>query len=325
MKLSIYIPPGALRRDVGYGTAAYSLITTLQKQGFKVPYSDDEAPVQLWFSQPTFMDFVKGQYNIAYTPWESTKLPAGWKETFKKADEVWATSKAVKRWYEDNGINVSKVLYHGVEADWLRPTYRVRGSTLRFLHVGEPAQRKGGQMAFDAFRAAFPKQDDVSLTIKANGHSEVRLFDSGGSIIGAPTVDPRVTLVNETLDLSALVELYLDHDVMVYPSWGEGFGFIPLQAVATGMPTITNGWWSDHYDQYMLTTGYDIVDSPWPVLHPGEMARPRFDDLVDLMRNMYNNFKNHAEEAFSNSWLVAEDFDWNTIVSDAFKDFSKRF
>lgn len=325
MKLSIFIPPGALRRDVGYGTASYSLITTLQKQGFKVPFSDPDAPVQLWFCQPSFMYFREDQYNIAYTPWESTELPEGWKETFQKADEVWATSDAVKEWYEDNGISVSKVLYHGVEKDWIRPTYRHRGPVLKFLHVGEPAQRKGGQMVFDAFRAAFPGQDDVSLTIKANGHNEVRLYDGDGSIIGAPTVDPRVTVLNQTLDLNELVELYLAHDAMVYPSWGEGFGFIPLQAVVTGMPTITNGWWSGHYARYMHITNYQIEDSPWPGIHPGKMAKPHFDDVVDYMRDMYSNWSKYADAAIYNAGLAAEDFDWNLIVREGFRDFSKRF
>ena len=36
----------------------------------------------------------------------------------------------------------------------------------------------------------------------------------------------------------------------MYPTWGEGFGFIPLQGLASGMPVISTYDWS-HYVDYM--------------------------------------------------------------------------
>lgn len=320
-KISIFVPPGALRRDVGYGTAAYALIHSLSRCGFRVPYSDPSSKTQLWFAQPTYMDFRGDQYNIAYTPWESTELPDGWVEKFAQADEVWATSKAVKRWYEENGVTVSKVLYHGIDEVWKVPQFRSPNGTLKFLHVGEPAQRKGGQVVFDAFRTAFANGEDVSLTLKSNGHSEVRMYDKGGSIIGTPTADPRVKLIGQSLPQEELVQLHLDHDVMVYPSWGEGFGFIPLNALATGMPTIVTDWWSDHYSHHMYTIGTKLVDSPWPTIHPGKMAEPNFEELVQMMRSMYNQFSVYADNALDEAHIVNWHFDWDTLVESAFSDF----
>jgi glycosyltransferase involved in cell wall biosynthesis len=46
--------------------------------------------------------------------------------------------------------------------------------------------------------------------------------------------------------IEELVNLYHRHHVLIYPTWGEGFGFIPAQALASGMPVITTYPWAEY-------------------------------------------------------------------------------
>ncbi len=57
--------------------------------------------------------------------------------------------------------------------------------------------------------------------------------------------------------------MYHQHDVMIYPTYGEGFGFIPFQALATGMPVISTHEWAD-YKKYLgpLKLNSTLIDSP---------------------------------------------------------------
>jgi glycosyltransferase involved in cell wall biosynthesis len=48
--------------------------------------------------------------------------------------------------------------------------------------------------------------------------------------------------MEKTLPEEDLRKLYYYCDAFVYPSLGEGFGFPPRNAVATGLPTLVTSW-----------------------------------------------------------------------------------
>ncbi len=184
------------------------------------------------------------------------------------------------------------VYEHGVSSDWTVKERKAE-DTFKFLHVGGEAARKGLRDAMKALRLAFPNNEPVELTAK---------IMSKGWNMGKMN---RVTYVNEVYSLPRLIDLFHSHHVYVYPSWGEGFGLTPLQALATGMPTITLPAWTP-YSDYLddrLTVDSHITKSPWPVLHPGNMLKPEMDSLIDGMRDVYQNYdimkKPHADESIT--------------------------
>lgn len=325
MEISFETAPGNFNKDIGYGVAGYNIIRSLQALGHEVPYSDPRSPIQLSFCQPNWMEFRSNQYNIAYTPWESTEMLPEWVEKFNEADEVWTTSHWCKKVFEQNGINRPLYVYqHGIEDNWKKPLRRTRGNTLRFLHHGAPATRKGDRKALDAFKDAFGNQRDVSLTFKAYGHIEARNYDRHGNIIGPVSEINNVNVNSKVLDQDQLIDLYHQHDVMIYPSMGEGWGLIPMQALATGMPAVVTESWCEYKD-YILGLNSTLGKSPWPTMHPGEIYFPDHDHLVWWFREMYANFETYANRAYNQVDDLYKDYNWITLTRTAFDHLSKKF
>lgn len=328
MKVSFYTVKGDIRHDNGFGYAGQNIRNSLTNLGHEVTFWDDTADFQLNFCHPTYYPGSISQYQIGYSPWESTSLPSGWLEGFNDCNEVWTTSPKCKEWFQNAGVKQPIYVYeHGVEPIWT-PKHRRPNSKVRFLHIGEPSPRKGGQLAFEAFRSAFGNRDDVHLTIKANGHNTVRAYMPGQvrrggprNILGLPhQVYQNVSLIEDSLSVDELVALYHSHDVLVYPSWGEGFGLIPLQALATGMPTICTGAWAP-YERFLgnLSLDSNEVQSPWPDFHPGLMTEPDENHLVELYRYAYDNFTALAKINFDNAEDVHSEYNWDTLTKNAFR------
>ena len=118
MQISFSTLRSNFNKSVGYGHAAINIVESLNKLGHQVPYQTKVAPVQLNFSQPTHFKMHRGQYQIGYTPWESTELPAEWMEYLQHCDEVWTTSTWCKEVFEANGIKDVHVYPHGIEEFW---------------------------------------------------------------------------------------------------------------------------------------------------------------------------------------------------------------
>ena len=304
----------------------------MNKLGIETPFnvSADVAPVSFNFTQPSYYQFNEGQYIIGYTPWESTKLQDNWANLMIMCDEVWTTSDWCEQVFKDNGVTKPlKVFEHGIDHMW-SPSRRVtassRNKVLRFLHVGEPASRKGGQMVFDAFVELFGNDPSYSLTIKANGISSVRAKLPDQSIAPPDEVYNNVFLRNQLVSREQLVQIYNAHHVLVYPSWGEGFGFIPLEAMASGMPVIFNTTWAPYR---RFSVGLDIADRLIDTVqendHPGQMLEPNFESLKEQMQRAADDFETFSEQAFKFAPRIHHDYDWTRLTQKAFAPIVKKF
>lgn len=307
----------------GYGTAGFNLVTSLQDLGHKVPFDDPSCPVQISFNMPPHYRHHDGQYKIGYTPWESTQIPASWYKYMQECDEVWATSEWVANVYQDNGITKPIYVYeHGLDNRWA-PKMRKLDDKIHFLHVGEPALRKGGQMAVDAFREAFGDRTDVHLTVKAFFGHHLRTWGEKEFEVLDRQFD-NITVIKESIPFSELLALYHRSHVLVYPSYGEGFGFIPLQALGTGMPVISTAAWAPYEDwiTYKIDGRWDR--SIWSV-HPGNVFYPNYDDLVGHYLLAVDKIDKSLETAYDNSFVIHDEYDWVAKTQKAFEGVVKRF
>jgi hypothetical protein len=200
---------------------------------------------------------------------------------------------------------------------------------IKFLHVGEPAPRKAGQMVVDAFAKLFGNDPRYSLTLKVFKHNTTRIYNNyiDKNIIGLPNVlYNNIYIIDKDMSTEELVKLYHDHDVLIYPSYGEGFGFIPLQALATGMPTIcTDGW--AHYQKYLgpLKLKSELIDSPWPFPHEGKVYEPNYQHLLELMRDVSINFNAYSGYYYAQSTEIHKEYNWNQLTNNAFDHIFKKF
>ena len=328
MDISFFTTNSNIKNSNGYGYASLNIINSLKDLGHSVSFTDKNAPVQLNFAQPDYFKMHRNQYQIGYTPWESTVLPKAWFENLNHCDEVWTTSTWCKQVFEDNGLKDVKVFPHGIENIWY-PKRRRTSDVIKFLHIGEPAPRKAGQMVVDAFTQLYGNNPKYSLTIKSYGVNTTRIYNNyiDRNIVGTPdNVYNNITVNTKVLNNEDLVELYHNHDVLVYPSYGEGFGFIPLQALATGMPTICTSGWAE-YEKYLgpLKIKSNLIDSPWPFPHEGKVLEPSYSHLLEIMRDVALNYNAYAGFYFAQADKVHKDYNWLQLTNNSFDHIFKKF
>lgn len=307
---------GAPSGTNGFGYATLGMLNSLDELGYEVNWNDASADVEIWFDQPHHWNFSTGPYRIGYLPWESTSLISGWIHIINKCDEIWTPSPMIADWFK-RYMHIKPPVYvyeHGVEKIWA-PVDRKVEDEVKFLHVGAEAARKGGWDTVRLFRQAFPNTKDVSLTLKIINSNWNGIKDLG-----------RVHYVNERYSLDKLVKMFSEHHAYVYPSWGEGFGLTPLQALSTGMPTITTAEWAP-YKEFIrpnLAIGTELKPSPWGKIHPGMMLKPNWDEVIDAMRYTYSNYDKIKNQHLSQTDTIAKKYDWNTITREVFEALEQR-
>lgn len=295
-----------VRDQNGYGYAAKMCKKSLVSLGHEVAWREPTADVEINFIQPQHWHWT-GPYRIAYLPWESTEFHEGWIDDLNECDEVWTPSPVIAQWMMDAGVTKEpKVYLHGVEAAW-SPIRRAHEGTLELLHHGAEALRKGGNETIRACMATLWEKD-ARLTMKMTLRN-FRVHDTD-----------HMRIMKERIPLEDLIALYHASDLMVYPSWGEGFGLVALQAAATGMPAIvTRGWapYEDLLDPDLLIDS-TLVPSPWPHHHPGKMFQPDEEHLKELLLSAFDNYEAHADKAYKNALTIHHEYNWNRLTEKAF-------
>jgi glycosyltransferase involved in cell wall biosynthesis len=147
-----------------------------------------------------------------------------------------------------------------------------------------------------------------------------------GSIANPVERYRNVTIIKDVIPGDEMVTLYNNHHVLLYPSYGEGFGFIPLQAMASGMPTILNPTWAP-YRQFSV--GLDVadreIDSLWPDVHPGKVLEPSYESLKEQMQRAADDYENYSEKAFQLAPEIHEHYDWVEVTRTAFDHIVQKF
>ena len=254
MKVSFTGAPEHMDRNVGYGEASVHIFNSLEKLGVECLVKSSVPNIGISFNQPDKYSFAKDQYKIGYTPWESTEVHPNWKVPLANViDEMWTTSQWCADIFRKHTGKPVFVYEHGIQDDWVPKKRELSPSRpFRFLHVGEPAFRKDGQMVVDAFINLFGDNPNYELILKCSHMNTTRVFDSKtGNVKGSPNAFyPNIKIIESMLSVEQMNGLYDLVDAFVYPSWGEGFGFNPLQAMAKGIPTICTGGWAS-YERYI--------------------------------------------------------------------------
>lgn len=182
-------------------------------------------------------------------------------------------------------------------------------------------------MAVNAFLELFEGDDRFGLVIKAHGDTEARIKDSEGNIIGDIYNHPQIVVKSNLMPEENLVNLYRSVDAMVYPGYGEGFGLIPLQALGTGLPVICTGAWAP-YERFLnpeLTLSSKMVESPWPLIHPGQVFEPSYADLIRSMNAVSEEPDRFKKDAVETSVKVHRDYDWDSLTENAFRHIVDKF
>lgn len=308
-----FSPPG-IGDKMGYGYAAVMLIKALQEHDVKVAYDNRESKCHISFIQPEFYSGNLDQYRIGYTPWESSVVPDSWQNTMSVMQEIWTPSQYCVDIFEENNLNkIIRKVPHGIDPELWKVENRYLTDKFVFLHIGGPTARKGGQRVVDAFLDLFDGNDDVMLVLKSNEDTECRFYENGVDFKSA-SHHPQIAAIGYQVSVEDLVKIYNQAHCLVYPTNGEGFGLIPFQGIATGLPTIvTNA--TACADFANLSVPLDSKPAPGVGVHLGDWVEPDPDDLRDKMKYVYDNYNEVKEKTLESARIIHNTQTWHHVAA----------
>jgi glycosyltransferase involved in cell wall biosynthesis len=147
---------------------------------------------------------------------------------YRRADTILIGSEYTRESFLEAGISPEKLrLVHFSASERYRPAPREqRDDTLRVIYVGALTVAKGVPVLLEAFRAL---PGDAELHLVGGWTSRgMRRF-----VQAHLAADPRIRVITgDPLD-----ELRRA-DVLVHPSFSDGFGYAPMEALACGLPVV---------------------------------------------------------------------------------------
>lgn len=262
-------------------------------------------------------------YSIGFTYWETTRLPNNWINSMNKMDEIWTASSFIKEVFFNSGIKSPIYSFKlGINEKIYKQINPFIKDKFVFIHDGSPSSRKNTQMVVDAFLKLFENNYNYHLIIKSIGPTNARI-KNGQNIIGSVYKHNQITVVDENLSEYDVFNLYSKANCMLYPTSGEGWGMMPFQAIAMGIPTIcTNFSACTEFAELSYPLDYQLSEQNMMGIYnqAGKWAMPDFDDLCDKMLYIVNNY----EEAKTKTKIGSDYIQKNMKWSDVGKDYNDR-
>ncbi len=249
----------AAHQSTGHGGTPRRIAAGLAREGWFYPRGLEHAAAALHadlIHTPASVPAVSRRIPLVVTihdaiPWRnpewftranSTQQRLLVTHTAKRATRVITDSHASKAdLIEFVGLNSDRidVIHLGVapefrpalrDTDWLRSKYGVTGPIV--LSVGTPEPRKNIIGSLEVFERVRRESPEATLVLvgDAGWRSEeldAHLAHAGSSVIRAGR-----------LSFEDLTRTYASADCFLFPSFREGFGFPPLEAMASGLPVV---------------------------------------------------------------------------------------
>lgn len=292
--------PGAVFPD-GYGTLATELRAELERRGL---LADDSSTV-LELGDPTRWERVRGRRTIGFAFPESDELYPATITAMHAPDVLIAPSPWAAGVVSAATLRDVHVVPLGVDAERFAYRRRERGPLLRLLHLAPHGDdpRKGVDLAIEAFKRAFPRREDVSLTI----HSALAMN-------APPKGDPRIQFSVKALHRDHVPAFLHGFDALIVPSRAESFGLLPLEAMATGLPTIftAHSGGAEYADLGLPVSARD-VRAPRPRL--GSWFEPSLGEIVDRLREIDRDYDDVHDRCSADARAIADRFTWARTVA----------
>jgi len=248
------VEAGLLQGFVALGTRVTTAFPTLAKKG-EAKYATKKiggtvlvAGSPEWGNRITDSDRL-----VSFTMSESTRVSKGWVDALNERFEaVCVPCPPLVEVYRDSGVQIP-IHYVPLGVD-LNPPHltsrRPYPAEFTFLAYTLGDMRKGAHLAMLAFDRLFRDKPGVRLIIKAR--------DGWDNMWIAGLDEPHIEVIGGETSEADWHALLARVQCLVFPSYGEGFGLPPREAVLAGLPVIATRWlglWDVEKWGYALPVG----------------------------------------------------------------------
>lgn len=248
---------------------------------------------------------------VAITMFESTILPAGWREALNRCDAVIVPSVFCQNVFRACGVTVPvHVVALGV-GDVYKPAQRPTDRPFTFLAFLDRGRRKGGMTALQAFLTAFGDDPSYRLILKSRKPK-----------VTMELLNPNVEVIQRDMSEQELYELFCSADVLIDANKGEGFGLLGRQMAATGGVSLSTDWGGTHddLDLWGVALPYKLVPADWSGVQKfegqdlGLWAEPCVDEIAAIMRQVADNRAEYQRRALRVAPAVRRLYDWRDFA-----------
>ncbi len=282
--------------NLGYG----SMLKGFKDSIPKTVKLDSNASVHVHMQVPHIVKgWHDGQHRVLFSMWETDTLPGDFRRWLNQYDQVIVPCQHNVDLFSQFHNDVSYCPL-GVDHKFWKPMDGSGEGPFRFHGGGSLWRRKGLDVLVKAFNAL--KLPDAELHIKAAPHAR----DTPTSSLGK-----NIFLNRGWMSLEEQRGWFNKADCYVAVSRGEGFGLMPLQAIASGIPTIL----SDSTGQSQFAhLAFGVVPCGKSKAETiGSWDEPNQKVLEELMMEAYRNrgtIKAQAETRI----LDTKQFSWTSAT-----------
>ena len=318
---------GARANFTGYGRMTHEFMSSFERMGIQM---DDYVPVArdsqgnplwgqpgetgpihangLWMTSPSVVrGWWKGQRVHMLTMWEATVLPPGFRENLHEFDTVFVPSHQNQELFGRFHDNV-KVVNLGVNPDeWHYVERPPVGTEFRFLTCGQ-GQRKGIDIVTKAFMEVFGNFTPTGTDPTPKLIIKDRVVQQS-----APRFD-RIQQISGTVPAEDEIALYESAHAFVGVSRGEGWGMMPFQAIAQGIPTILSDAHGHADFAHLAAARIDCTRTKAEAFifgDAGEWWEPDFEQVCEAMWDMYVNYDSYLVGAQQSAEYITTNLKWD--------------
>jgi hypothetical protein len=263
-----------------------------------------------------WLEQAMGRHTVAFTTWETDRVPPGWAEACEAFDAVLVPSTFNRDALLASGCRadvhvVPHCAGHRAAAEAAR--YECIGDRFTFYTIATWSTRKAMSDTITAFLDAFGTADEVGLVVKTSPFDQQAVFRAArglatdgpaewplaawpafATLLAGRRNVPEIHLIANQVPAVEVDALHARGDCFFSLTRSEGWGLCIADALLFGNPVVVTGWGGqlDYLGpDYPLLVDYDLVptssDFPddWFETDDGyRWARARHDHAVDLLR-----------------------------------------
>jgi len=223
-----------IKAVIGYDTSSFILFDELAKQCPEIIRITDNAHSSRYYLHDIYNAIDSGKFYKTFENegggyLKSKKVANFYKEELLKAQYHFVASTFSKNAAVYTGVSPDKIYTfpYGVDPKFSKSLNKNYNGALNVLFVGEVNQRKGIYQILLAAKQI--NRSDINFNIVGRGSQVCASFYD--------EYKPYVNILGH-VSFEELLNLYATSHIFVFPTMGEGFGLVILEALSAGLPVI---------------------------------------------------------------------------------------